>query len=258
MQTNVMLAELTWPELSDRLKSDPIIFIPCGATEQHGPHLPLGVDVCLSTSMAETVARQVNGLVAPTINYGYKSMPRSGGGPFFPGTINLDAATLIGLVRDIVREWSRHGARKLCFFDGHFENQWFITEGIDLAVRELGRSGPTVVRFEYWDFFTTQTLTKVFPSGDFSSIALEHAAVIETSLMLHFHPHLVRKDLIPDNPSANPPPYDVFPGRREFVTQSGALITAAGATAEKGRIMAEQAAADIAHALRKTFDGMAS
>jgi creatinine amidohydrolase len=180
-------------------------------------------------------------------------MPKSGGGPFFPGTINLDAATLIGLVRDICREWVRHGVRKLCFFDGHFENQWFITEGIDLAVRELGAANLTVMRFEYWDFFTNETLGKVFPSGDFSSIALEHAAVIETSLMLHFHPDRVRKELIPDNPSANPPPYDVFPGRRHFVTQTGALITAAGATAEKGRIMAEQATLDIVQSLRQTF-----
>jgi creatinine amidohydrolase len=252
MNQNVILAEMTWPELKQRLTTDPIIFIPCGATEQHGPHLPLGVDVYLSTGLASVVAREVGGIVAPPLNYGYKSMPKSGGGPFFPGTINLDAATLIGLVRDIAREWSRHGARKLCFFDGHFENQWFITEGIDLAVRELG-SKLTVMRFEYWDFFTTETLTKVFPSGDFSSIALEHAAVIETSLMLHFRPDLVRKELIPDNPSANPPPYDVFPCLPEFVTRSGALITAAGATAEKGRVMADQAAADIAIALRKTF-----
>jgi creatinine amidohydrolase len=217
--------------------------------------LPLGVDVYLSTAMATLVASEVGGIVAPTLNYGYKSMPKSGGGPFFPGTINLDASTLIGLVYDICREWVRHGAKKLCFFDGHFENQWFITEGLDLAVRDSHSSGLTAIRFEYWDFFTTETLGKVFPSGDFSSIALEHAAVIETSLMLHFHPELVRKELIPDNPSANPPPYDVFPGRREFVTTTGALITASGATAEKGKIMAKQAAADILAALHKTFDG---
>jgi creatinine amidohydrolase len=255
MASGELLAEMTWPELRERLKSDAIVLIPCGATEQHGPHLPLGVDVYLSTAMASLVAQSLGALVAPAITYGYKSMPKSGGGPFFPGTINLDGSTLIGMVRDITREWNRHGAKKLCFFDGHFENQWFVTEGIDLAVRELGAGGPTVVRFEYWDFFTNQTLAKVFPSGDFSSIALEHAAVIETSLMLHFHPQLVRKELIPDHPSADPPPYDVFPSRREFVTQTGALITAAGASAEKGRIMAEQAAADIAGALRKTFGG---
>jgi creatinine amidohydrolase len=254
MQERVLLAEMTWPELKQRLVDEPVILIPCGATEQHGPHLPLSVDVCLSTSMAVAVARAIGGIVAPALAYGYKSMPRSGGGPFFPGTINLDGSTLSHVVRDIVREWVRHGVRKLCFFDGHFENQWFVTEGIDLAVREIRDPALTVMRFEYWDFFTTATLEKVFPSGDFSSIALEHAAVIETSLMLHFHPELVRKDLIPDNPSANPPPYDVFPANPEFAPKSGALITAAGASALKGKIMAEQAAADIVKAMRKTFE----
>jgi creatinine amidohydrolase len=240
--------------LKERLVDDPVILVPCGATEQHGPHLPLGVDVCLSTALAATVAREIGGIVAPALAYGYKSMPRSGGGPFFPGTINLDGATLSHVVRDIIREWVRHGVRKLCFFDGHFENQWFITEGIDLAVREIRDPGLKVMRFEYWDFFTTKTLEQVFPSGDFSSIALEHAAVIETSLMLHFHPELVRKELIPDNPSANPPPYDVFPADPDFAPKSGALITAAGASVLKGKIMAEQAAADIVKAMRKAFE----
>lgn len=254
----VLISDMTWPELAGRLAEQPVVFVPCGATEQHGPHLPLGVDVYLSTSMASAVARRVNGLVAPAIPYGYKSMPRSGGGPFFPGTINLDASTLSNLVRDIAREWARHGVRKLCFMNGHFENQWFVTEGIDLALRELRDAGVRMMRLEYWDFFSESTLNRVFPSGDFSSIALEHAAVIETSLMLHFHPHTVRHELIPSNASANPPPYDVFPPLRSFVPESGALITAAGSSAEKGRVMAEQAAADIAAAVVNTFGGRES
>jgi creatinine amidohydrolase len=253
MSSGLLLQECTWPEVAEKLKGNPVVLIPFGATEQHGPHLPLGVDVYLSTGMALEVAAKVKGVVAPAVPYGYKSMPRSGGGPFFPGTINLDGQTLIGIVRDVAREWIRHGVRKLCFFDGHFENHWFINEGVDLAVREARDTGVKIMRLQYWDFFTEATLKKVFPSGDFSSIALEHAAVIETSLMLHFQPELVRKALIPENPSANPPPFDMFPARREFVPQSGALITAAGASAEKGRIMAEQAAGDIAASIERMF-----
>ena len=257
MEQTVLLSEMTWPQLREKLAADPAIFIPCGATEQHGPHLPLGVDVYLATALAISTAKLVGGLVAPTLAYGYKSMPRSGGGPFFPGTINLDGSTLIAIVRDIIREWHRHGVKKLCFFDGHFENHWFIVEGIDLGVREIRDPDLKVMRLQYWDFFTEETLKKVFPSGDFSSIALEHAATIETSLMLHLKPELVRRELIPDHPSANPPPYDVTPAIRSFVTQSGALITAAGATTEKGKIMAEQAVADIAAAVKRTFGGAA-
>ena len=42
---------------------------------QHGPHLPLGVDAYIATGVAERVAQRVGALVAPTINYGYKSVP---------------------------------------------------------------------------------------------------------------------------------------------------------------------------------------
>lgn len=251
MESTVLMAEMSWTELAERLPSQPVVFVPCGATEQHGPHLPLAVDVYLSTAMAVSVARQVGGLVAPAIPYGYKSMPKSGGGPFFPGTLNLDGHTLSLVVRDVLRELTRHGVRRVCFMDGHFENQWFVTEGIDLAMRELGLSDLKVMRLEYWDFFTDATLTAVFGSGGYAGIALEHAAVIETSLMMHFHPSHVRTERIPDNPHANPPPYDLFPPRREFVTKSGALITAAGSSAAKGKLLAEQATADIAAAVRR-------
>ncbi len=62
-----------------------VVFLPLGATEQHGPHLAMSVDVVLPTAVAERVAREIGGLVAPTIPYGYKSQPRSGGGEAFPG-----------------------------------------------------------------------------------------------------------------------------------------------------------------------------
>ena len=141
--------------------------------------------------------RKVDGIVAPALAYGFKSQPKCGGGQHFTGTTSLDAATLIATVRDTVREFHRHGVRKLVVVNGHYENQWFLIEGIDLAMRELGPAcGLRVMRMEYWDFFTPSTLAKVFPDG-FPGYALEHAAVIETSMMLHYHPDLVRLDAIP-------------------------------------------------------------
>ena len=75
---SVMMAEMTWPEFSERLREDTVVFLPTGMTEQHGPHLPMGVDHLLPTAIAERVAREVDGIGAPAVNYGYKSMPRSG------------------------------------------------------------------------------------------------------------------------------------------------------------------------------------
>lgn len=252
MTHSVLMADLAWPEYQERLTLEPVVFLPCGATEQHGPHLPLSVDALLSTAVAVEVAEEVGGLVAPVLSYGYKSMPKSGGGAFFPGTTNLDGQTLSAMVRDVLRELARHGVRRICVIDGHYENQWFVTEGIDLAMREVGHTGVQVMRLEYWDFCDEATLARIFPDG-FPGVALEHAAVMETSLMLHYHPQMVRLDLIPDNPSADFPPYDMFPPHRDWVPASGALTSAKAATAEKGRIMAEHYRKTIAAAVRKEF-----
>src|SRR3546814_16589839 len=102
-----------------------------------GPRLPLAVVALLATGLADEAAEEVGGLGSPAWSYGYKSMPKSGGGPFFPGTTNLDGHTLSSMVRDVIRELARHGVRKICLIDGHYENQWFLTEGIDLAMREI-------------------------------------------------------------------------------------------------------------------------
>jgi creatinine amidohydrolase len=249
---NVMMDRMSWPEFAEETKRNPVVFLPCGSTEQHGPHLPLAVDALLPTALSRDVAELVGGVVAPTLSFGYKSMPKSGGGPAFPGTLNLDATTLIATVHDVIRELVRHGIRKICAIVGHYENQWIVTEGIDLALRECGATGLRVMRLEYWDFCTEATFAQVFPDG-FPGIALEHAAVIETSLMMHYHPDMVRLDLIPDNAPAEFPPYDMFPPHHDWVPSTGALTSAKGASAEKGRIMADQVAGDIAAAIRKEF-----
>jgi len=250
----LMMGSLSWVEYRERIRdSQAIVFIPCGALEQHGPHLPLGTDALLSTALAQSVAEQVKGLVAPTFSYGYKSQPKSGGGQHFPGTTSLDGNSLSQMLRDVVRELARQGATKIVVVDGHYENQWFLTEGIDLALRDVGSSASLqVMRLEYWDFFTEAVLERVFPEG-FPGYALEHAAVMETSLMLHYHPDLVRLDLIPDDKPANFPPYDMFPLHPEWVPASGVLSSAKSATVEKGQLMATQVVNSIAAAIDHEF-----
>src|SRR5690625_7874469 len=76
------------------------VIIPTGATEQHGPHMPLGVDAMLATDIATAVAEQTGALVAPVFAYGYKSQPRSGGGNHRGGTASLSPNTSIRCVED--------------------------------------------------------------------------------------------------------------------------------------------------------------
>ncbi len=253
--TSVLMSSLSWVTYQERLQDERlVIFLPCGALEQHGPHLPLGTDALLSTAIAQSVAETVDGLVAPTLSYGYKSQPKSGGGQHFPGTTSLDGQSLSQIARDVIREFARQGVRNLVVVDGHYENQWFLTEGIDLALRDIGQSNPLrVMRLEYWDFCTEETLNLVFPNG-FPGFALEHAAVIETSLMLHYYPDLVHLDQIPDDKSANFPPYDLYPACADWVPPSGVLSSAKQASVQKGALMVEQLTASIAKAVRYEFD----
>jgi creatinine amidohydrolase len=247
----VWMDRLSWVEYQARVREEHApVLLPVGATEQHGPHLPLGTDAMLASAVAGNVAARVNGLVAPALAYGYKSQPKCGGGQHFDGTTSLDAATLVGQVRDTVRELARHGVKKLVVVNGHYENQWFLIEGIDLAMREVRASGIEIMRLEYWDFLTAPTLARVFPEG-FPGYALEHAAVIETSLMLHYHPDLVRLDRIPGDGPAEFPPYDFYPTRTQWVPPSGVLSSARTADRAKGELMAAELTGQIAAAVRK-------
>ncbi len=245
--------EMTWPEFAEQVDRNPVVLLPTGMTEQHGPHLPLGVDFQLPLAIADLVAREIDGLIAPPLHYGYKSMPRTGGGPGFPGSLGLDGATLSAILRDLIRELARSGVRRIVVLDGHLENRWFLTEGIDLAVRELGERSPRVVCMQHWDFLDDETMTRVFPEG-YAGIDKEHAAILETSLMMHFYPQHVRLDRIPDEPPLAAPPYDTWPARPEWIPPGGALTSAKPATAAKGECVADCYRRRISAALRAEFD----
>ncbi|MEZ5571031.1 MAG: creatininase [Halioglobus sp.] len=246
--------QLTWTEYVEKLTSNPLVFLPVGAHEQHGPHLPMGTDAIFATKMAELIAANLNGIVLPTMTYGYKSQARSGGGQTFPGTISLDGRTLMAMTQDIIRELVRHGVSRLVVLDGHYENQWFLTEGIELAQRELNAAGKRmqVVRMEYWDFCPETVLDAVF-DGNFPGYDLEHAALIETSMMLYWQPELVRVDKIPQNDIARFEKFDSFPQDGKGVPPSGVLAPARGASAAKGQLIIENTVTAITEALANYF-----
>src|SRR3546814_19222152 len=100
-------------------------------------------------------------------------------------------------------------------------------------MREFAATGMRIMRLEYWDFCDDSTIARIFPDG-FPGVALDHAAVLETSLMLHYHPQMVRLDLIPDNPSADFPPYDMFPPPLPWVPASGVLTRSEAPRVGKG------------------------
>jgi len=85
----MLAAHMTWEEYRDVITEN-LIILPVGSLEQHGPHLPLNVDVVIPSSLAKMVAEKTDAIVLPAIAYGYKSHPTSGGGQLFPGTTSLN------------------------------------------------------------------------------------------------------------------------------------------------------------------------
>src|SRR5437867_290624 len=157
MNSPVMMDELTWREYEERIRKGAPLLLIAGATEQHGPHLPLGTDVFQVLAIAREVAERTNGVVAPPIIYGYKSQPKGGGGQSFVGTTSLDGQTLTLLVRDLVREFLRHGVRHLVFIDGHYGNATFMTEGIDLALREAHVRDTKILLLRWFELIPEDT-----------------------------------------------------------------------------------------------------
>ncbi len=249
-------AELPWPAYRDRIQGGQTpILIPVGSMEQHGHHMPMHVDVLLPTEFARRVALQVGALVAPPFTYGYKSHQKSGGGNHIPGSTSLDGATLVSALRDVIRAFATDGVRNICLVNGHFENSWFITEGVDLALRELrwdGISDVKVVVLSYWDFVDDVSIEKLYPDG-FGGWDIEHGGVLETSLMLKLYPHLVRLQDAIDHPPAKFPPYDVYPVKPEWTPPSGTLSSPKDASVEKGEILLDCCTRGIVGALRNEF-----
>lgn len=256
MNQSSMMADVSWVEYKKRVGSGAIAFLPVGATEQHGPHMGLAVDVVLPVAVARRVADELGGLVAPALPYGCRSLPRCGGGESFPGTLSIDAHTFALVLRDVICALAKDGFRKIVVMPGHFENVWPSNEGIQLALRQLRQDGIddiSILRVNYWDFVQQSTLDRLFPDG-FPGTELEHAALLETSLMLQVAPDMVDPSKIPADGPARVPMYDRFPAPAGYIPPSGVLAPAQGASAEKGQWLMDDHTAGVVAAVKEGFE----
>jgi len=161
----------------------------------------------------------------------------------------------VNALKDVIKEFVRHGIRKVVLMNGHYENSWFIVEGVDIALRELRWDGITdvkIVVLSYWDFVTDATIEQLYPDG-FTGWDLEHGGVLETSLMLTLYPDLVRMDKMVDHAPASFPPYDVYPVDPDWIPASGTLSSPRNASKEKGNILLEVCTNGIVNALTAEF-----
>jgi creatinine amidohydrolase len=173
------LLELDSRSFERRLRTNPIVIVPVGALEAHGPHLPLGADQIQAEATALALAERVDGLVAPTIPYG--SAP---GARRFPGTVSLTIAQLEAHVAGVLSELARSGVRRLLVLSGHAERGHMaaLREAGDQTARE--HPGTRVVVLSDYDF-VYELRGKESPAND------GHAGLLETSRLLALAPHAV-------------------------------------------------------------------
>jgi creatinine amidohydrolase len=239
----IEMGALTWEEFADHA-DDSTVFVPVGSTEQHGPHLPLNVDTVIATEFARRAARRVDGLVAPALPYGFKSQAGSGGGAAFTGTTNLDGETLRRLFGDVVGDLVGDGVTQIVAFNGHFENEYFLREAVDIHLEDA--DGEFMIA-SWWDLLSPSVREEVFADvpGGFPGWATEHAGVVETALMMHFRPDLVYEDRAVDDGPEHTPPYVLKPATDEQIASSGAYYKATHATPSMG----ERVATDVLETL---------
>jgi creatinine amidohydrolase len=162
-----------------RLASNPLVIVPVGALEAHGPHLPLGADQIQAEATAAALAERVEALVAPTIPYG--SAP---GARRFPGTVSLTLAQLEGHVTGVLSELARSGVRRILVLSGHAERGHMaaLREAADEAMRAHPET--RVVVLSDYDF-VYELRGRESPATD------GHAGLLETSRVMALAPETV-------------------------------------------------------------------
>ncbi|KAB0264909.1 creatininase family protein [Microvirga brassicacearum] len=250
-----------WSDLSRRDfssldRSRAIAVVAIGATEQHGPHLP----VCVDTSLVEAVLERALPLVddgpivlaVPPLAYG-KSNEHADAA----GTISLSSTTLIAVLTDIARSLARSRIKRLVLLNGHGGN----TPVLDIVSRDIKiELGMQVATCHWYCFNDANSITDAREQA-FGI----HAGLVETSAMLALRPDLVRMEHARDFRNAAQDWQDQYrhigltPGRARpawvmaDLNLEGACGDAASATSEIGERLIETAARQFASFLSE-FD----
>ncbi len=251
MATTRLMEEMTWPEAAEAARADRPVVIAIGSTEQHGPHLPLNTDVLLPVAVALEASKQVDLVVAPPVHFGAMSRALSGGGETFPGTLSLRASTLIATIHEVLSALARAGFRRVCVQNWHYENAGYLWEACDLTSARHPDLRMVIVENPF-PALTEAQLAEIFPKG-FPGWDVEHASIIETSLMYVVRPELVRRDRIADDQAERHPAWDVVPAPAEFIPKSGVLWHPTEASEAIGRNVLKLCADHLAAALRTEF-----
>jgi creatinine amidohydrolase len=181
--------ELTWPEMQEAITCQPVILLPFGTVEDHGPHLPLNTDNVIVEAICLEAAQRAPGemLVMPLAAYGLDEHHMD-----FPGTVSVDIQTLIAYVADVAISPARHGFHYVLVVTGHGSNAPIA----DLVARRVvletgivcGAMSPNAAIDPTLAEPALSQMRRSGPGG------IAHAGEYETAMMLHLRPDLVQME----------------------------------------------------------------
>ena len=177
-----LIAEMTFRDFADRVADNPVILLPMGSQEEHGPAAPMG-DFMLTAEIARRVAERSGALAAATMPFGYADYFRG-----VPGGIQFRATTFCAVLRDMADSFLDHGLTRLVILNGHSGNAPLIDQTTRLIRAERGVVVPSI---NLWRILApVWTEAYGVPPGT----GFGHGSEPVASAYAHLFPSLVRPD----------------------------------------------------------------
>lgn len=224
----VLIEHLAWPAIADLITAGPgLILLPVGATEQHGPHLPVNTDTVIAAAVCHYASAAANVPVMPAVCYSVSV----GHTEKWPGTFSLFHETFIQALREIAAWCVAAGWKRLLLVNAHFGNDASLRVAVDR------------LRFDYCGKLliaakNTYSLTPAIWSYFISDAEDLHANKAETDLMLCLAPETVRMDLVQDDPDRTRG--TIFSHMVANTSLNGVTGKPSEGTAERGRYLFEE------------------
>ena len=236
------LCSMTWKEVEQAFSENPVLLIPMGSIEQHGPQTPVG-DYRYMVELSRRIAERSGALSAPTIPWGYSEYFKH-----FPGCLTLQPETLKALLLDTLDGFLAYNLDHLVFVCGHHGNMP-ILEQVARTVKDV--HGIRMATIEPLSWLTNEFLRKLY---GVEKVATGHGSDPMTSLALYLFPDDVRMDLAMEGYAStyqgrplsgmSTVTFDGFPVQVYFDTEeiapNGVLGDVSHASAEVGRHLMER------------------
>lgn len=232
--------ELTRFELKELINDNCYAILPVGATEQHGPHLPIGTDKYLAEYVSKKLSERIESVIFPTYNFGYSWVWKD-----LPGTLTLSQETFKKVLYELIVSMIGQGFKKIIIVNGHDSNN----KAIRYVQREIYDQYPNIKVLMMFYPGMKELYSKYMESPTWDGMF--HADEWETSLMLAAKEHLVEMDKAVCEYPEKPNLYGLDASSLSTISKSGVYGDATKATKDKGEKIIEGTIEYILNILKK-------